>query len=203
MAVLSDIRSDIKADLFITNTSYDSQIDRAIRSAIRIYRKKRLWFLKAVDTIQLSSGASSAALPSDFSAPAEFEILTDGVWKYDGNGFDYLEFDRLKREHWTHSSLDSGTPTACAVLNGTLYVSHLADQAYTIRTTYYMQDETLPTESQSSIWFDDGYDAIRSRAMQIFKRESKNYKATDEDGSIADAYLEALSTQSIAYTGGR
>lgn len=203
MAVLSDIRNDIKADLFITNATYDSQIDRAIRSAIRLYRKKRLWFLKAFDTVELASGESSVDLPDDFSAPAEFEILVDGVWKSDGNGFDYYEFDRLKREYWTHSPLDSGTPQACAVVNGTLHVSHLADQTYTIRVTYFMQDASLPTESQSSIWFDDGYDAIRSRASQIFKRESKNYTPDKEDGSIADAYLGALADQSIAYTGGR
>lgn len=204
MAVLSDIRSDIKSDLFITNTTYDTQIDRAIRSAIRIYRKKRFWFLKTISSdITLPSSSYSVALPDDFSAPAEFELLVSGTWKRDGDSFDYFEFDRLKREYWKQSPLESGTPQACAIQNGILYASCTADQDYTIRATYYRQDASLPTADQTSIWFDDGYDAIRSRAAQIFKRESKNYKATDEDGSIADGYLAVLEQQTQAYTGGR
>lgn len=203
MTVASDIVDQIKSDLVINGTDYDTQILNAIRSALRQYRGKRFWFLEASDTLTATIGSGTVALPSDFSAPRSFELLYQGSRLSDGEGFDYLTFDRLKREHWTTNPLQTTNPRACAVFANTLYLSCLADAAYSIPITYYKQDAALPAASGTSVWFDDGYDAIRTMAQFIFKRDAQGFMATEEDGDMARGALDRLGETHIAHMGGR
>lgn len=194
MALASDMRDRIKADLIINGTDYDAQILGAIQSALRQYRGKRFWFLEAYATITTVADVGTVALPADFSAPNSFDLLYSGCRLDDGGGFDFLTFDRLKREHWRTNPLQTTVPVACAVHNNTLYLSCIADAAYDIDVTYYKQDVTLPGASETSVWFDDGYDAIRTLAQYIFKRDAQAFTPSEEDGALAEAALIALGT---------
>ena len=204
MATLQDLRDHIKSDVPIVGTDFDAQVDNAIRSALRQYRKKRLWFLKTAGTLTLAEGDNTVSLPSDFSAPYNFNIIQNGSRKGDGSGFDYLTYDRLEREYYYTDPINTGPPEACAVLNGVLYVSHLSDGEYSIPIVYFKEDATLPTSiSDTSVWFDEGYDAIRSLAMFIFKREAKGYTPAKEDGELASYYINNLYEQNQAYDEGK
>lgn len=194
MALASDIRDRIKSDLIINNTDYDTQILGAIQSALRQYRGKRFWFLEDFGTITTGAASNTVVLPSDFSAPSSFELLYSGCRLDDGGGFDFLTFDRLKREHWRTNPLQTTVPVACAEHGGRLYLSCISDAAYDIDVTYFKQDATLPAASETSVWFDDGYDAIRTLAQYIFKRDAQAFTPGEEDGALAEAALIALGT---------
>jgi len=198
-----DIRSRIKSDLTINGIAYDSQILDAIHSALRQLRGKRFWFLQDITTIILYENASSATLPTDYSAPFEFELSYGSTWRKDGAGFNYYTFDRMKRDYWNTDPLRTGVPEACAVVNQTLYVSCIADADYNIRTTYYKQDATLPEADQTSIWFDDGLDVVRSLAQYIFKRDSQGFTANEADSDMVQMYLDRLNVTHENRQGGR
>lgn len=203
MATAGDMRDQIKSDLILNGTDYDAQILNAIHSALRQYRGKRFWFLEAGATLTTTINSETVSLPADFSAPLDFELLYQGSRLRDGYGFDYLTFDRLKREHWTTNPLQTTVPRACAVYSNALYLSCLANAAYSIPCTYYKQDETLPAAEATSVWFDDGYDAIRTLAQMIFKRDAQGFMATEEDGDMARAALDRLGETHVAHMGGR
>ena len=204
MTTLQDMRDEIKSDLVISGADYDTQIDNKIRSAIRQYRGSRFWFLLANGTRTLLAGTSSVSLPSSFAAPRTFDLIYAGTRLYDGNGFDFLSYSRLTETYWMTSPLFTGVPRACAISGSTLHMSSLADADYTINFTYYKTDSPLPSgDSGTSAWFDEGYDAIRSMAQFLFKRDAGGFAATEEDGAMATFHMEQLRQAHIAHEAGR
>jgi hypothetical protein len=195
MTTASDIVTRIKADLEINGTDYDTQILDAIQSALRQLRGKRYWFLRDYTTITTTSSSETVALPSDFSALESVDLIANGSRLTSWTGFQLLDFPSLRQIFWTTDPLYTGTPQACAVLNNTLYLSCLASAIYSLPIVYYKQDITLPTASDSSIWFDDGYDVVRSLAQFIFKRDSQGFTATEEDGDMV-----AIATRNLDLT---
>lgn len=206
MANLSDVREHIKGDLRINGTTKDTQIDNAIRSALRRLRGKKYWFLQAIGNITLPSGDSSLLVTdyiTDFSAAQAFELSYGGVWLKDASGFDYLDYERFSREWLKLTTLPSGHPEACSLLGYTLYCSHTANQDYLIRCSYYKQDAILPVQgTDASIWFDEGYDVVRSLAMLIFKTESQDFRPTPDDRALVRDYEGALAHTGMSFEQG-
>lgn len=208
MATLSDLRTHIKLDTKVNGTEKDSQVDNAIRSALRQLRGKRFWFLKQESTATLASTSSSIWLPGvlpDLSIIDDVQLSDEISVYYDGAGFDFLSYSDYKRKWYTQVEKPTGRPLACTVRNGTLTFSHSADQSYTALIDYYNQDETLPTaDSDTSVWFDEGYDVVRSKAMTIFKREVLGYSLSEDDANLEQMYYTQLCQTSMAYEqGGR
>lgn len=202
MAVASDVRDHIKADLVINGTDYDTQILNAIHSALRQLRGRRYWFLQASTTLTTTVASEQVTLPTDFSAPRSFELIYSGQRMRDGSGLDFLGYDRLKRDYWTTHPLITGVPEACAIYGTTLYLSCLAGAEYSIPMTYYKKDAALPSATGTSVWFDDGYDAVRSLAQYIFKRDAQSFTATEEDGALVQDTLQRLGETHVSFIDG-
>ena len=156
MAVLSDVVDEIKSNLVLNGTDYDTQVKSAITSTLKRLRGKKLWFLEEQGTVTLLTGFSTVAMPTDFSMPRNVQILISGNWQ-PLPLISKKEFDNVFA---TESPLSSNKPTRCAIFQDTLYVDALSDDDYTIRILYYKQDASLPTnDSDTSLWFDEGYNA--------------------------------------------
>ena len=203
MAVVSDVRDQIKSDLIIVGTDYDTQIDNAIRSALRQLRTRKFWFLEKSANLTLSQSESSLTLPTDFGSPGVFDLISGGTRLSHRRGFDFISYEDLRSMYWNTSPLDTQTPVACAVSGTSLHFSHIADQEYTVPAVYYRKDAAAPGAGDTSVWFDDGYDVVRSMAQYIFKRDSQHYKPSEEDGSMVSNYMEALKRQHEQYEGSR
>lgn len=202
MATLSTIRNRIKSDLELTGTIRDSQIDDAIRSAIRWYNGSPLWFLQKKDAVTLATGNDSVALPSDFGSlkPRSARLPYSGIYYSQGYGFNQETWAELNGRY--RSNLTSARPTKYAVMGTSIYVDCLSDSDYAIEITYYKKDATEPTgDNGTSFWFEEGQDVIRSRAMAFFKDEAQDYEAKADDWARADAYYSKLLEQSNLYTG--
>lgn len=185
MANLSEIRTRIDRD-FELNGSRNDDIDDAIRSAIRIYQGRPLWFLHALTTITLSEGNSTASLPTNFGGKDTFRIQVNSTYYGQGDGFDYMDFHTLNAYH--RKSLSSTQPRLCGILGTTLYFDATADQDYTIELVYYKKDATLPqADSDTSVWLDDGQDVIRVCAMALLADETLEYPAD----KVAQMYQRA------------
>lgn len=200
MANLLTLRTRIKADLSVNGTEYDTQVDDAIRSALRNRRGAEFWFLEKTDTITLTSATNSVSLPSDFANPISFRLSSGGVWKGQKNGFQFISYNKLETEYLQSVTLATGIPAYCAVLNTTIYTDKLASSSLTIQCRYYRKDASLPTDdTDTSVWFDDGYDVIRADAMLLFKRESQQFTATEEDGQLAAYHYGKLCERAQKY----
>lgn len=194
MANLSDMRDEIKDNLTIRGTSKDTMIGRYIRAAIRQNQRKRLWFLRTIGTVAVASTDTSVSLPSDLSLIESVDLLTSSSRYTHGRGFDLLEYDRLRQQYFNTATLATERPQACAQVGTTLYLSHTSDAAYTLSVTYFKRDASLPTaDTDTSVWFDDGYDAIRSLAQHLFAKEHMATK--DSDAEIPRGYMAMLMAQ--------
>lgn len=203
MATLSTMRDQIKLELLVNGTALNSSVDNAIRSALRLMRGKRFWFLEATTSIALLTGNSATALPTDFAAAGTFSIVNGSAVMQDGAGYDYLTYDDLQRKWLYVNPLPNGLPNACAVLNGMLYNSHVANQDYAIRVNYFKKDATLPmADIDTSIWFDDGYDVIRAYARKIFKQETQGFQPDGNDDALIAMYYNNLCQQGAMYNEG-
>lgn len=194
MASLSDVRSRIKRDLVIQTTEYDTQIDDAIRSAIRFYQGRPFWFLQKTATVTLLTGNRTVALPTDYAAYKRLRLKVNGLWQWHGNGIAVVPYNELLEEYTDDTT--SARPSVLAIAEGYIHADVLADADYTISLTYYKKDTTLPSgDSDTSVWLDDGQDAIRTRAMAMFKDET-SFKngASVQDWQRADRYLSELTS---------
>lgn len=195
MTICADIRDDIKSDLALVDTEeYDSQIVRAIQTALRQLRGKRYWFLKAYTTLTSTAGSSTIdikAQVTDFSAVGSIDCLYQSRRTTQDNGFSLLLFDTLRADYW-RDTLQTERPVACAEDNGTLYLSHNAPSGATFPMVYYKQDATLPSAIDTSVWFDDGQDVVRELAMYIFLRNSQGALPQEANGDLVTAAVRAL-----------
>lgn len=202
MASLSDVRTRIKNALVITTTEYDTQIDDAIRSAIKLYTGRPFWFLEANTTITVAAGNSSVALPADFASPIFFRLSNGTIWLSQGKGFDVVSYEDL-RKHFAMVGLTTGTPTACAIFGDTLYINTVADTDYDIDVDYIKKDENLPMgDGETSVWLgDEGEGAIRTLAMAMFKDEDMQFEVSEKDWARATKYYNDLLTQNTFRAG--
>lgn len=191
MSNLVTMRNRIKNALAIQDTVYDDDIDDSIRSAISQYENKPLWFLEKVGTVTLSSGSDTVSLPTDFAAPIDARILVNSVYRGKTSGFVRQEFKYLQDNY--RAQVGSGVPQYYAYFAGLIYTDSEADADYTIELTYTKKDTTLPQgDTDTSVWFDEGYDAIRTLAMAIFKDEVEEYATSEKDWLRAQRYLDLL-----------
>lgn len=195
MATLLDIRNRVKRATERTgSTSYDTQIDDAIRTALRALRGRKMWFLHTTGDVTLVSGQSSVTLPTDFSLIETARLLVNGRYWTDKDGFDYLPFNTLQERY--RNNLQSGTPKRCAIKDRTLFVDATADTDYTISLSYFAQDATLPSaDGDTSLWFDEGEDVVFTRALAFFKDVDAEYADVTADWARADRAFANLQTQ--------
>ncbi len=206
MATAQDIVDDIKSDLTLIGTDYDNQLLRAIQSALRQLRGKRYWFLKAFGTDTGVAGTQSLTLTStlgSFSVIGTAEIVASGSRYGQDYGFDLLTFSELRKQYWNIDPITTGRPLAYAVEDNTMWLSHICDVNYSLEIDYHRQDEDLPTLGDSSIWFDDGYDVVRSMAQYIFKRDAQGMIASEADSDMVTMALLNLDNTHTTKVSGR
>lgn len=206
MATAQDIIDDIKADLTLEGSEYDTQLLRAIQSSLRQLRGKRYWFLKGYGSLTCTASSSSLTITSsisNFSVLDTAELVDSGVRYTQGEGFDFLSFNDLRAQHWTIDPLNTGRPTAYAVEDTTMYFSHLCGDTYTVYLTYYKQDATLPSAAGTSLWFDDGYDVIRAMAQYNFKRDAQGMTPKEADADMVSLAISNLDRTHEAKVSGR
>lgn len=203
MATAQDIINDIKSDLLLNGSDYDAQILRAVQSTLRQLRGKRYWFLLDYETLTTTTSSETITLPTDFSAIESIDIVADGSRRTDGDGFDLLDFDNLREIWWREGTPQTGVPQAAAVLGNTLYLSHYAQGVYNVPLVYYKQDVTLPAATESSVWFDDGYDVALTMASYNFQRNSYGITANENAGDMVTLAFTNLDNTHLAKTVGR
>ena len=189
------MRNRIMAELSVNDAQRAAMIDDAIRSAILYYTGRPYWFLRRLGTVTLLNGNDQVALPADCAKPIAVRLLTNGYYSTQSNGFDYEpDFDAFQAGY--RREVVPGQPTAFSLVGNSLITDYLANADYTLEVNYYAKDASPPTaDSDTSIWFDDGYDLIRSRATAIYKDESEQYEAAPNDWARADVYERALAAR--------
>lgn len=193
MATFGEALSDIKRRATISGTARDTEIGDALRQALLTARGLPYWFLEKTGDVTLAAGASSVTVPADLDMPITVDLVGGGArYTHKNRTFTAYPYERFKSLYLTQSTLPTGRPVANALVNRTLYLSHTADQAYTLSFFYTCKDASLPTlEGQTSVWLDEGYDYIVQLALYIYEKEiKKNPEASDTGLLLAKKRLD-------------
>ena len=200
MSTLAAVRNEVKANLGIVGTSQDSAIDGYIRTVLRQQRQKRYQFLRRRTTLTLSQGGYSVALPSGFSVP-DFANLIYQSRKYgQETGFALTDYSVMTGSIYTGTRI-SKQPTMWSIaFDNTIELDSLAQDAATIEFVYFCQDATLPTaDSDTSVWFDDGFDFIRAATQTLYATFNEGDRETP--ASEMQAFLQRLDDKNAFYLG--
>jgi len=199
MANLLDLRTRIKNALAIQGTEFDTDIDDSICSALTELEQEPMWFLQKKDTVTLLTGNDSVSLPSDFAAPFNARVLINNVYRDKQSGFQKQDFTVL--EDLYRKQLTSGYPMNYAYWAGSIYVDVTANADYTIDLTYLKKDATKPSDdTDTSVWFNEGLDAVRTLAMAMFKDDVEQYDSVGNDWAKAERALNKLRERNTYYS---
>ena len=168
MPNLAAVRDVIKDNLTIVGSVKDSVIDGYVRSVLRANRQKRYWFLRKRKSLTLSVGLSSVTLPADYSVVEQINLLMDDTRYTHESGFRLVDYQTFTDAYIKGQPSSQGKPLAATIFNGNILLDQAAQTDATIEIVYYAQDEVLPTaDNDTSVWFDDGFDYIRSAAQYM------------------------------------
>ena len=199
MANLLDLRTRIKNALAIQGTEFDTDIDDSICSALTELEQEPMWFLQKKDTVTLLTGNDSVSLPSDFAAPFNARVLINNVYRDKQSGFQKQDFTVL--EDLYRKQLTSGYPMNYTYWAGSIYVDVTANADYTIDLTYLQKDAVKPSDdTDTSVWFNEGLDAVRTLAMAMFKDDVEQYDSVGNDWAKAERALNKLRERNTYYS---
>lgn len=172
----ADLKTRILKEADAESTSgqslYFEAIGNAIISAIRYYEGTRFWFLEKTANITILNTQTLIALPTDFKSLIQLRLRVGNEWLTDRNGFELVSYDRLKE--LATDATATGQPRYCALYSNAVVVDRAVDKNYTIEVTYCRGDVNYPSaDGSTSIWFDDGVELIRYKALEIFYRDKK------------------------------
>ena len=198
MSTLGAVLNAVKDNLEIVDSDKDATINGFARTALRQLRKKRYWFLLKRTNLTLTASTNTITLPTDYSTIESVHMQAGGVILTKNTGFFLVNYDDFYAEFLTNTTVPSGDPTACTVLDNVSESSILFNRAptanRTVPITYYVQDATLPTSiDDASVWGDDGFDLWRALTQLLYQRYAQNdtAAATDE----VTFYTQALNNQ--------
>jgi hypothetical protein len=198
MTTLGAVLNAVKDNLEIADSDKDATINGFARTALRQLRKKRYWFLLKRTNLTLTASTNTVILPTDYSTIESVNMQVGGVILTKNTGFALVNYDDFYAEYLTTTTVPSGDPTGCTVLDNVSESSILFNRAptanRTVPITYYVQDATLPTASGDvSVWGDDGFDLWRALTQLLYQRYAQNdtAAATDE----VTLYTQILNSQ--------
>lgn len=181
--------------------AYFELIGNAIVSAIKFYESSKLWFLEERDTLTLTSGLDYTALPDDFRAAIELRVKVNGSWRGYNQGFSAISYQELIDQNI--NTTNTGCPSKYAFFADSIYFDRVADQNYDIDISYIKGDVTYPeSDSDISVWFDEGEDLIRYKALEMFYRDSRDAeeKAAYYKQAASDTYINLVERHMVRQT---
>ncbi len=162
---MGDLEAQIADDL--ARGDLTTQIRAAIQSAIRAYETDRFWFNEVRDsTVTLST--SAAVIDFDELSPSPVWFKFDRVKRGLSTAGQYI--DLLPRDYqFIMASLDGNplaTPYEYTVRDNQIIFDCYASADTTIVLDGIRRISTASSSADTSIWFNDARDLIRSRARK-------------------------------------
>lgn len=186
MTTLGTMRARIARELQINQSTFQSEIDDAILSAVRFYNHHDFWFLETGVTSFV--GTLTSAFPLATVLPDYAHI--DAVVVRLGSR-------RLNMRYRTYQELldldiddnYAGDPIYWSIHHEMLFVEPRLRQTRTFEITYSAQKNITLTASQSGVWMNEAEELIRLHAeADIAQNRMKDYQT----GQLAMARLQGV-----------
>ena len=185
MATLGTLRTRIADELQIDATTFATEIDRAVFSAVDYYNDKDFWFLDATPATFILSSTTRYALNTVL--PGRSDIREISVHLTPG------KTELLYRTLNEMLSLDfsedfTGQPVYWTIDHDQLWVYPSPNQTRTAEVYYTLRRSMTASASASSVWTNEAEELIRLHAqVDILENRMKDYsEALRKRGRLAE-----------------
>jgi hypothetical protein len=153
----------------LDRTDMTTQIQRAIKSAIKAYEQTRFWFnesrsftFSTVDGQEFYTSSDNSDIPSILAIDT-VQLAISGSDKYLLERVSYEEIEATS----ANGTADEGQPTWFCYYNKELRLYPIPDAVYTVRVSgvWSLSDLSLTTDTNN--WMTNGEILIRQRAKRI------------------------------------
>lgn len=173
MATLGDMRTRIADELQIDQTTFLTDIDRAIFSAIEFYNDRDFWFLDTAPTNVLLSATTQYSLLA--ALPGRSEIR-DIVLQLSPGKDPMIYRTRTEWLALDFSETYTGVPLYWSIYNDSLMVLPLPNRTYTAVVWYSLRNSMTASASASSVWTNEAEELIRLHAeADILQNRMKDF----------------------------
>lgn len=173
MATLGTMRTRIADELQIDATTFATEIDRAIFSAIAYYNDSDYWFMDATPTKVVFSLTSQYSLTTLLPGRSS---IKDIVLELVPSRTPMLP---VTLEQWLSLDYDdnfTGEPTYWAIDHDSLMVLPSPGRTYTAVVWYSLQNSMTASASASSVWTTEAEELIRLHAeIDVLENRMKDF----------------------------
>jgi len=179
----------------LNRTDLTTQIQYAIKTAIKVYDKQRFWFnesrsftFSTVAAQEFYTSSDNADIPN-LLAIDSVQIAITSTDKYLLQRVPYEQIEAIS----ANGTSDEGQPTWFCYYNKQIRLYPIPDATYTIRVSGHWALSDLSATTDTNNWMTDGEILIRSRA----KRELYTHVIRDVDGAAAMAQAEGAELKEL------
>ena len=172
----------------LNRTDLTTQIQYAIKTAIKVYDKQRFWFNESrsftfptVAAQEFYTSSDNADIPN-LLAIDTVQIAITSTDKYLLQRVSYEQMEAIS----SNGTVDQGQPTWFCYYNKQIRLYPIPDAAYTIRVSGHWALSDLSATTDTNNWMTDAEILIRSRA----KRELFTHVIRDVEGVAAMVQAE-------------
>ncbi|WP_374634046.1 hypothetical protein [Ferrovibrio sp.] len=175
----------------LSRTDLNAQIQKAIKSAIRHYERRRFYFNERIDTFSLSSSQEWYST-ADFASMDK--IVTIDTVKYSSGGSthtiaprDFSYIDEIS------SGQSFGDPTDYAYYRQQMRFYPIPNQARSVTISYVYKPSELSASTDSNFWMTDAEELIRMRAKaDVLVNVIREAEAYTEAAALRQREIEVL-----------
>lgn len=201
MATLGTLRTRIADELQIDSSTYSTEIDRAIYSAIEFYNDKDFWFLDTSPATVTLSATVNYALSTILPGRSQIKH----IWLHLTPIKEELHYRPLNEFlQFDFSDNYTGDPLYWTIENDTLKILPKPQSTFTAEVYYTLRRSMTASASASSVWTNEAEELIRLTAeVDILENRIKDYDEAMRKRGRMMAVLENLDEKTIRRRGTR
>lgn len=162
MATLGTLRTRIADELQIDASTFATEIDRAIFSAVAFYNDEDFWFLETSPAMVTLSSTTQYALLTVL--PDRSQIFTLSL--HINQSKSEMHFRTLEEMLDLEYDTDfAGEPLYWSIFNDQLMILPRPNRTYTAEVHYSLRRSMTASASASSVWTNEAEELIRLHAM--------------------------------------
>lgn len=174
MATLGDMRTRIADELQIDATTYATEIDRAIFSAIEHYNDEDYWFLESTPATILFSQTTAYSLATLLPGRSQINSVVP-QWTIVRQPMEQRGVRELL--DFAYDDTMIGEPTYYAINADQLIVRPMPSGTFTAQVWYSLRNSMTASASASSVWTNEAEQLIRIAAeIDLLENRIKDYE---------------------------
>lgn len=199
MATLGTMRARIARELRIDATTYATDIDAAIFSAIEFYNDADYWFLEATPSVVTLSLTSSYALETLIPGRSQVNSLH---LQYNQSTEEMLY--RTPDEFASLQSTFTGDPLYYTIFADTLMIEPVPSRTFTAVAWYSLRRSITASASASGVWTTEAEEIIRLHAkVDICVNRTKDYTEAAQLQGKLQSVLAVTDEKTVIRRGSR